>query len=148
MIVSDGPLAKRLMHMVHLSGNTSGVSKSSSDWLNYTGFPGDVCVAFFIVPPGNKDAVALNPLTKEESRRVYKCDDERLSGSTKRWIFKSMWNIYSSRHRIFKIHPRASHESLLLWRHFHEPKRNAERNKLWLVVWHVSHTASCAGLGQ
>ncbi len=30
-------LAKRLMHMVHLSGNTSGVSKSSSDWLNYTG---------------------------------------------------------------------------------------------------------------
>ncbi len=29
--------------MAHLSGNTSGVSKSSSDWLNYTGFPGDVC---------------------------------------------------------------------------------------------------------
>ncbi len=59
MIVSDGPLAKRLMHIVHLSGNTSGVSKSSSDWLNYTGFPGDVCVAFFIVPPGNKHVVAL-----------------------------------------------------------------------------------------
>ncbi len=78
------------MHMIHLSGNTSGVSKSSSDWLNYTGFPGDVCVAFFNVPPGNKDAVELNPLTKEESCRVYKCDDERLSGSTKRWIFKSM----------------------------------------------------------
>ncbi len=38
------------MHMAHLSGNTSGVSKSSSDWLNYTGFPGDVCVAFFNVP--------------------------------------------------------------------------------------------------
>ncbi len=37
-----------------------------------------------------KDAVAPNPLTKEESRCVYKCDDERLSGSTKRWIFKSM----------------------------------------------------------
>ncbi len=34
-----------------------------------------------------------NLLTKEESHRVYKCDDERLSGSTKRWIFKSMWNI-------------------------------------------------------
>ncbi len=34
-----------------------------------------------------------NPLTKEESWRVYKCDDECLSGSTKRWIFKSMWNI-------------------------------------------------------
>ncbi len=78
------------MHMSHLSGNTSGVSKSSSDWLNYTGFPGDMCVAFFNVPSGNKDAVALNPLTKEESRRVYKCDNERLSGSTTRWIFKSM----------------------------------------------------------
>ncbi len=50
-----GPLAKRLMHMVHLSGNTSGVSKSSSDWSNYTGFPGDMCVAFFNVLPENKD---------------------------------------------------------------------------------------------
>ncbi len=87
---AHGPLAKRLMHMAHLSGNTSGVSKSSSDWLNYAGFPRDVCVAFFNVPPGNKDAVTPNPLTKEESRRVYKCDDERLSGSTKCWIFKSM----------------------------------------------------------
>ncbi len=34
--------AHGLMHMAHLSGNISGVSKSSSDWLNYTGFPGDV----------------------------------------------------------------------------------------------------------
>ncbi len=83
-------LAKRLMHMAHKSGNTSGVSNSSSDWLNYTGFPGDVCVAFFNVPHGNKDAVTPNPLTKEESRRVYNCDDKRLSGSNKRWIFKSM----------------------------------------------------------
>jgi len=57
--------------MVHLSGNTSGVSKSSLDWLSYTGFSGDVCVVFFNVPLGNKDAVAPNPLTKEESRRVY-----------------------------------------------------------------------------
>ncbi len=81
------------MHMAHLAGNASGVSKSSSDLLNYTGFPGDVCVAFFNVPPGTKDAMAPNPLTKEESRRVYNCDDERLSGSTKRWIFKSMRNI-------------------------------------------------------
>ncbi len=88
---AHGPLDKRLMHMAHLSGNTSGVSKSSSDWLNYTRFPGDLCVAFFNVPSGNKDAVTPNPLTKEESRRVYKCDDEHLSGSTKRWIFKSMW---------------------------------------------------------
>ncbi len=43
--------------------------------------------------PENKDAVAPNPLTKEESRRVYNCDGERLSGSTKRWIFKSLLNI-------------------------------------------------------
>ncbi len=90
---AHGPLAKRLMHMAHLSGNTSGVSKSSSDCLDYTGFPGDMCVAFFNAPPGNKDAVMPNPLTKEESRRVYNCDHEHLSGSTKRWIFKSMWNI-------------------------------------------------------
>ncbi len=32
------PLAERLMHMAHLAGNTSGVSKSSSDWVNYLGF--------------------------------------------------------------------------------------------------------------
>ncbi len=55
------------MHMAHLSGNISGVSKSSSDWLNYTGFPGDVCVAFFNVPPGNKDAVTPNPSRKKKA---------------------------------------------------------------------------------
>ncbi len=65
------------MHMLHLSWNTSVVSKSLSDWLNYTGFPGDMCVAFFNVPPGNKDAVVPNSLTKEESRRVYKCDGDQ-----------------------------------------------------------------------
>ncbi len=47
-------------------------------------------VTFFNVPLENKDAVAPNPLTKEESHCVYKCDCGRLSGSTKRWIFKSM----------------------------------------------------------
>ncbi len=57
-------LAKLLIHMAHISGNTSGVSKSSSDLLNYTRFPGDVCVVN--VPPGNKDAVTPNPLTKED----------------------------------------------------------------------------------
>ncbi len=61
------------MHMVHLSGNTSVVSKLSADWLNNTGFPGDVCVAFFNFSPGNKDAVTPNPLAKEESHHVYKC---------------------------------------------------------------------------
>ncbi len=38
---------------------------------------------------------------------------------------------------IFKIHQRVSHGGLLLWRHFHTPNRDAERNELWLVVWHV-----------
>ncbi len=74
-----GPLAKRLMHMAHKSGNTSGVSKSSSDWLNYTGFLGFFprSLTFRL-----ETKMVPNPLTKEESRRVYKCDDERLSGST------------------------------------------------------------------
>ncbi len=61
---AHGPLAKRLMHMVHFSGNTSGGSKSSSDWLNYTGFPGDVCVVFLTFCLENKDAVAPKSLTK------------------------------------------------------------------------------------
>ncbi len=78
------------MHMVHLSGNTSGVLKLSSDWLNSTGFPGDVFVTFSNVPPGNKDAVVPNSLTKEESSRVHNCDDK--CGSNKHWSFKSMWN--------------------------------------------------------
>ncbi len=89
---------------------TSGVSKSSSDWLNYTGFPGDLCVVFFNVPPGNKDAVAPNPLTKEESCRVYNCDDKRLSGSTTLWIFKVC--------EIFKVR---GIESLKYVREFHTP---------------------------
>ncbi len=38
--------------------------------------------------------------------------------------------------------------TLLLWRHFHAPKRDAEWNELWLVVWHVGQTASWADLGQ
>ncbi len=117
------------------SGNTSGVSKSSLDWLNYTGFPGDVRVAFFNVPPGNKDAVTPNPLTKEESHRVYNGDDKRLSGSNKRWIFKSMWNIKNSQHRIFQIRPRVLHTDIvpLLWRHCYcgdiSTPRNVTLNK-------------------
>ncbi len=64
--------------MAHKSGNASGVLKSSSDWLNYTGFPGDVCAAFFNVLPRNKYAVAPNLLKNEESC-VHNCDDERLN---------------------------------------------------------------------
>ncbi len=77
------------MHMAHLSGNTSGVLKSSSDWLNYTGFPGDVCVTLFNVPPGNKDAVAPNPLTKKKKAVVFTnvttntCQDQLHAGFSK-----------------------------------------------------------------
>ncbi len=55
------------MHMAHKSGNTSGVSKSSSDWLNYTGFPGAVCVAFFNVPPGIKMPWRQTPSQKKKA---------------------------------------------------------------------------------
>ncbi len=64
---THGPLAKRLMHTVHLSGNTSVVSKSFSDWFNYTGFPGEVCVTFFNVLPGIKDAMVPNPSRKKKA---------------------------------------------------------------------------------
>ncbi len=57
--------------MAHKTGKTSGVLKSSSDWLNYTGFPGDMCLAFFNVPPGNKDAVMPNPLTRKKKAVVF-----------------------------------------------------------------------------
>ncbi len=90
--------------MAHKSGNTSGVSKSSRDWLNYTGFPGNVCVAFFNVPSVNKDVVTPNPLTKEESF------SEHLSGSTKRWISKVC--------EIFKV---CSIESLKYAQEFYTP---------------------------
>ncbi len=57
---------------------------------------------------------------------------------------------------IFKVCPI---ESLKYIREFHTlicccgdistpPKRDAERNKLWLVVWHVGQTASWEGLDQ
>ncbi len=55
------------MHMAHYSGNTSGMSKSSSDWFNSTGFLGDASVAFIFGPPGNKDAVAPNPSRKKKA---------------------------------------------------------------------------------
>ncbi len=89
------PVAKRLMHMAHLSVNTLGVSKSSSDWLNSTGFLGDVCVAFFNVPPGNKDAVTPNPPPRKKKSIgiVYNRDDKCSSWSNKRWILKRMRNI-------------------------------------------------------
>ncbi len=144
-----------LMHTAHLAGNTSRVSKSSSDWLNYTGFPGDMWVAFFNVPPGNKDAVMPNSFIEEESRHVYNCDNERLQVSTKLILvvkvvigFLKVCEISISRHRIFKICPRVLHTGLLLWRHYHAPKHDAPQNETWLVALTVSQKASWAGLGH
>ncbi len=91
---NGGLLAKRLMHTAQLSGNISGLSKLSSYWLYYTGFPGDERVTFFNVPPGKKDTVMPNSLIEEESCRVYNCDNECLSVSIKLWIFKSMKSLY------------------------------------------------------
>lgn len=47
----------------HKMGETSGVSKSKSDWLDSTGFPEDrLCVTLFNSPPGNK-AVVITTVT-------------------------------------------------------------------------------------
>ncbi len=43
---------------------------------------------------------------------------------------------------------RVLHTGLLLWWHFHTPKRDVEQNELWLVVGHVCQMASWVGLGQ
>ncbi len=63
---------------------------------------------------------------------------------------------FSKVSEIFKV---CSIESLKYIREFHtpvcycgnistHPNRDAERNELWLVVWHVGQTASWVGLGQ
>ncbi len=59
-----------------------------------------------------------------------------------------MWHFLSLRHIIFKLRPIVLHTGLLLWWHLHTPKRDANRNELWLVVWNVSQTASWVGFGQ
>ncbi len=115
-------LAKLLIHMAHISGNTSRVSKSSSDLLNYTR-------TFFNVPPGNKDSDAKRP--NKRRRRVYNCDDERLSAWTKCWIFLKY--VKYLRHRIFKIHPRDLHTGLLLWRHL--ANESYSRQSEGLATW-------------
>jgi len=60
-------------------------------WLNSIGFPGDVPVTFWYE---NKDAMMPNPLMEKASRRIYNCDNERFSGSTKCWIFLKECEIY------------------------------------------------------
>jgi len=83
-------------------------------------------------------------LSRKKKAVVFTTDDERLSGSTKflNWIFKSMWQMQSLRHRIFEICQRVLHSGLLLWRHFHAPKHDMKQNETWLVALPVSHMAS------
>ncbi len=88
-------------------------------------------VAFIFGPPGNKDAVAPNPLTKEESRRVYKCDDERLYQGQLNAGFSKVCEIFKVGIESLKyIREFHTQFGLLLWRHFHAPKRDAKRNEL------------------
>lgn len=63
MVVSASdvmPLAEHLMDKAHKMGNTSEVSKKSSDWLTSTGFLENVCVMFFNYLLGNKVVVTPN----------------------------------------------------------------------------------------
>ncbi len=98
---AHAPFADRLMYIVH--GNTLGVSKSSSDWLDYTGFPGDVCVVFFNVSPGNKEAVMPNPLTKEESRHLYNRSGSRIK-IIERVPFYKYLGIWIDDKLLFNVH--------------------------------------------
>lgn len=68
------PLAECQMHMTYGIGNTPGVSKSSSYWMNSTGFPGDTCVAFLSGPLGNKAVVTPKPLALKKKAIVFKTD--------------------------------------------------------------------------
>ncbi len=51
----------------------------------------ETCVAFFNIPPENKDALAPNSLMEEESCHVYNCDNDCLSVS-----ITSIWNMFLS----------------------------------------------------
>ncbi len=134
------------MHMVHLSGNTSVVSKSSSDWLNYTGFP-ETCVSRSLM----YRLETKMPWCQTPSRKKKAIVFINVTANA----YQGQLNVgFSKVCEIFKVRSIESFKyirefhALLFWWHFHAPKRDAERNKLWLVVWHVGQTASWAGLGQ
>ncbi len=114
------------MHMAHLSGNTSAVSKSSSDWLNYTGFPGDVCSWTFRL---EKRCSGAKPSHERRKPCVYKCDMNAYQGQLKAGFSKVC--------EIFKVR---GIESLKYIREFHAPKRDAKWNETncdWLFVMSV-----------
>ncbi len=104
---THGSLAKCLMHMAHKVETLQECrSHRRIGWIIQ-----DVCVAFFNVLPGKKDVVMPNPPHEEKKPSCLQLWWRTLSGSTKPWILKSMWNISSSRHRIFKIHLSFTHRS-------------------------------------
>ncbi len=80
-----------------------------------------MCVAFINGPPGNKDTVAPNPLMKEQSHHVYTA--VTVSAYWDQLNARLVCEL-SSRHRLFKIHPRVLHTGLLLWGHFHSHKHD------------------------
>ncbi len=140
---AHGLLAERLMHIAHKIGNTSGVSKLSSDWLNYTGFSGDVCVAFRLetkmpwcqTPSWKKKAIVFTTVTMSAYQ------DQVNAGFVK--VCK-----------IFKVRGTESLKyvqelyTTILWGHFHAPKQDATQNETWLVALPVSHVASWARHGH
>ncbi len=108
----NGPLAERLMHIAHKILNLS------SDWLNDTGFPGDVCVAF-------------------------RLETKMLCWQTSSWknkavMFTAVPNaVFSKVCEIFKVCGIESlkyvvqilHSGLLLWQHFHAHKHDTAQNE-------------------
>ncbi len=79
-----------------------------------------MCIVFFNVQPGNKNAVTPNPLTKEESHRVYNCDDERLLGQLNAG-FSEVCEIFYG-HGIESFKSVREFYTLLLLRQFHASK--------------------------
>ncbi len=103
---AHGPLAKRLMHTAHLSGNTSVVSKSSLDWLNLYRISGRR------VSRSLKFRLELyaNPLTKEKVVVFTTVTTSAYQDQLNAWFSKVC--------QIFKVH---GIESLKYVREFNTP---------------------------
>ncbi len=144
---AHGTLAKRLMHMAHFSGNTSGMSKSSSDWLIKPDLRETWVSHSFSVRQETNMPWRQTPSQKKKAVVFTNVTTNAYQGQLNAGYSK-VCEIFKVRGIVFKIRPRDLHTGLLLWRHFHAPKRDAEWNELWLVVWHVGQMASWVGLGQ
>ncbi len=130
--------------MAHFSGNTSGVSKSSSDWFNIQDFQ-ETCVSRSLTSPGNKNAMAPNPLTKEEAVVLTNVTTSAYQDQLNAGFLKVC--------EIFKVR---SIESLKYVREFHTPvwycgdistHRNVTLNETscdWLFDMSVTHGRALA----